>query len=479
MPDPPGSHHPTTALGTGDTVETPFARTASSGTGHVRQWASVGLSVIVALGCAHGASAAVAPSSLTETAVPPVDASNPDLVGGCGIDVALVLDASSSISDAGAVDVVTSAAQAYLDSLAETGSRVAVVNFKSSATVPIGYEPVTAASIAPGGRHWAAVHSTDPMSDSYLAVASTWSGRRTNWDAALEAVHRVGTPRLVVLVTDGVPTSYDDPAGNVVDVPDTVQGVELAAEEARTSAGALRSAGSHLLAVAVGAISGEVTGHNYRHDPPLGMTLLERLVGETSATAGFFFDAGAEADATFEPASDDVVVVGDFALLGSRLRELATSQCLGPSVAADVSMETLPDTGIALGPQIIAALLLLLLGATLCRGARPRLEPRPNAARDSSSASFRSGTRSRRPLDSSIEPLSITTSEPGCPPLSGRKRRQWTGHELPSSSDAQESALVPGSELELTHWRKECSVFAEQPVAWVRAPSSGAPTGGR
>jgi hypothetical protein len=325
-------------------VRTPYG-TVMGKTGRVFRWVTVGLSMIAPVGCAHNAVAAEVQGNFTDAIVAPADDSNPDLVGGCGIDVALVLDASSSISDANAVDLVASAAQAYLDSLAETGSRVAVVNFKSSAAIAIGYEPVTIGSIASGGRHWAAVHSTDATSNSYLAAASSPSGRRTNWEAALEAVGRAEAPELVVLVTDGVPTSYNDPAGNVTVAPDTPQGAELAAEESRTSAEALRAAGSHLLAVAVGAISGEVRGDNYRHDPPLGVKLLERILGETSETTGFFFDAGSEADVTYEAATDDVVVVNDFNLLGTRLRELARSTCAPPTAITEPVSDPLPPTG--------------------------------------------------------------------------------------------------------------------------------------
>jgi hypothetical protein len=59
--------------------------------------------------------------------VPPAD--NPAIEEKCGVDLTLVLDASGSVQQAGAVNQVRGAAQAFLDALSNTGSTARVTQF--------------------------------------------------------------------------------------------------------------------------------------------------------------------------------------------------------------------------------------------------------------------------------------------------------------------------------------------------------------
>ncbi|HEX7100861.1 MAG TPA: hypothetical protein VF377_16690, partial [Acidimicrobiia bacterium] len=52
---------------------------------------------------------------------------NPDLERACGLDVLVVLDASTSIATAGATEDVRNAYRAFISSLNNTGSSVATV----------------------------------------------------------------------------------------------------------------------------------------------------------------------------------------------------------------------------------------------------------------------------------------------------------------------------------------------------------------
>ena len=56
----------------------------------------------------------------------------------------LVLDESGSIQEEGAIGNVRLAANAFIESLADTGSEVAVVEFNTHARTPIPFTPVTA-----------------------------------------------------------------------------------------------------------------------------------------------------------------------------------------------------------------------------------------------------------------------------------------------------------------------------------------------
>src|SRR5262245_17131569 len=111
--------------------------------------------------------AAAAPG---ESMVPIAD---PDLAAACGIDIEVILDRSGSIASAGATNDVKRAFRAFTDALNNTGSRLAVADFSTSARLPLpapatqAYTTVTDASIA---------NVFDPYINSFNPSGST------NWE---------------------------------------------------------------------------------------------------------------------------------------------------------------------------------------------------------------------------------------------------------------------------------------------------------
>jgi hypothetical protein len=158
------------------------------------------LALIAAGGAANGATQATA---------------NPDLQPRCGLNLILVLDESYSIrSPTNSIAQVRDAARAFLAPLADTGSQVEVQEFSTRAAVGVPWTTVTGASVAGGGVF------ENYISTGYNPVQSNpgQAGGYTNWDDALLLARTRGTgsvsglPKadLVVFVTDGDPTAYND-----------------------------------------------------------------------------------------------------------------------------------------------------------------------------------------------------------------------------------------------------------------------------
>ena len=134
---------------------------------------------------------------------------NPDLQPRCGLNLILVLDESNSIRTSNAIGAVRDAARAFLAPLADTGSQVEVQEFSSRAATGVPWTTVTAASVASGG-----------VFENYIASGynptsnPNESAGYTNWDdALLLARTRTGDapkPDLIVFVTDGDPTAYNN-----------------------------------------------------------------------------------------------------------------------------------------------------------------------------------------------------------------------------------------------------------------------------
>lgn len=139
------------------------------------------------------------------------------------LNVVLVLDLSSSIADAGAVNQVKSAANAFLGGLSATTARVAVVGFGSQQS---GGSAPNAADIY---RSPTVVRSNLPALQNTVNglpfgpafnIFNWFSLEYTNWDAGLVKAKEIltsapasggfplGQPPLVVVVTDGVPNRW-------------------------------------------------------------------------------------------------------------------------------------------------------------------------------------------------------------------------------------------------------------------------------
>ena len=164
---------------------------------------------------------------------------NPALNVPCNsdLDVALVLDKSSSINGGGN-DYRTSYAAGVgqlLDALGSSShTKVAAFTFNTNASKLVGLD-------TPAANKSTIVNNI--TGSSYAAA--------TNWDAGFQAVSGdadLGKYDVVIMVTDGAPNTY----GNNV----SAGGVEFRAmEEAVLSANALKNVGKQILAVGVGAIN--------------------------------------------------------------------------------------------------------------------------------------------------------------------------------------------------------------------------------
>jgi hypothetical protein len=178
--------------------------------------------------------AGAAPVLRQASSIPPgpqTSAANPLVADSCGTNVVLVLDASGSIQSSNAVDDVRDAGEAFLDSLAETGSTARVLQFGSVSAQLAPQQEVTAASLASGGTFRNAINgyynprpstpagvnlrqyrgSGNPQNAGNFNNPSNGTTQYTNWDQSLD---QAGQPQaspveLIVYITDGDPTAYD------------------------------------------------------------------------------------------------------------------------------------------------------------------------------------------------------------------------------------------------------------------------------
>jgi uncharacterized repeat protein (TIGR01451 family) len=224
------------------------------------------------------------------TAVTPVmaqtPAANPPIAEQCGLPMTLVLDASGSISSAGAVETVRDAAEVFLDAVKDTGSTTRVIDFGTFSRVTAGAELVTTDSMAPGGVHANAIAAyynprppvTPPatgarqydgsgsLSDPGNFGGVTNDNQWTNWDSALDRADD-NPGELVVFVTDGDPTAINlDQPGDAFNPPGTTvayntfrgSGAGPSVDRAVAEANLIKTAGggadaARILAVGVGA----------------------------------------------------------------------------------------------------------------------------------------------------------------------------------------------------------------------------------
>lgn len=170
-------------------------------------------------------------------------ATNPDLAARCGLDIILAIDESGSFQ--GFESTMRYGVRALLDLVADTGSRVALVEFNLDARAPLGlgYLPVTSGAggtISPGGAF-----------DLYLNNNYQPNGN-TNWEAAFQKIEEInrtqGAAPLVIFLTDGQPNAYVNPFGSIL-----LGEVAASLAEAVPAANAVKAQGSHIFAVGIGA----------------------------------------------------------------------------------------------------------------------------------------------------------------------------------------------------------------------------------
>lgn len=163
---------------------------------------------------------------------------NPQLPQTCsdGLNVALILDRSGSVGNAGAMGDLKDSAKSFVDALVGTNSSVALYSFSDGASREMALTPV------------------DGNVNAFHSVINGYQSRGgTNWD---QGIWRVANDNasydLAIVVTDGLPTFYGP---NAAGPGNNTRFME--AEQAIFSANALKNQGTRLLAVGVGdGISG-------------------------------------------------------------------------------------------------------------------------------------------------------------------------------------------------------------------------------
>ncbi|UFU03292.1 hypothetical protein LQF12_01375 [Ruania suaedae] len=174
---------------------------------------------------------------------------NPQLPQTCeaGLRVALVLDLSGSVNDAGAVGDLRNSAKGFVDALAGTGSSIGLYTFATTAprngeNSGRNYDPLP---IDSGSNQ----QTIKDRIDRYDA------GGGTNWDRGIwQVANDSDQYDLAIIVTDGLATFYGS-GSNPAGPGNNTRFIET--EQAIYSANALKAEGTRVLAVGVGdGISG-------------------------------------------------------------------------------------------------------------------------------------------------------------------------------------------------------------------------------
>lgn len=216
---------------------------------------------------------------------------NPTLPQTCGLDVALVMDISGSVGDS--ITQLKGAGDTLIDSLVGTDSRVALFSFSNTSP----------GSGATQNYPSLASVSTATQADAIKTRYATWtSGGGTNWDRALAVTAQSPAAYdVVVVITDGNPTYYNNPVqgpGDFTRVREVENGI--------FSANAVKAEGTRVIALGVGSgVTGAQTALN-----------LAAISGPTPFTG---------ANAT----QADYFQTADYSSAGQALRELALGNCAG------------------------------------------------------------------------------------------------------------------------------------------------------
>src|SRR5690625_3995884 len=160
----------------------------------------------------------------------------------CGLDMALVVDLSNSITQEDLLDDYKAAANGFIDALTGTPSQVALYSFASAAPAQgptNGGLPLTSVATPEGAALLQA------QINGFAQTPSGGGG--TNWDRAFHQVAESGEEFDVVLfLTDGQPTFHRDRQG-----PGDVATIEEV-NEAILSANAVKATGAQVILVGIG-----------------------------------------------------------------------------------------------------------------------------------------------------------------------------------------------------------------------------------
>lgn len=245
---------------------------------------------------------------------------NPNLQPACGAKVIVVLDESGSIQNtSGAEGAVRTAANAFVNGLADTGSQLAIIEFGTSAKRVFNYTNVTSGAGGTLATTFQPYFTGSAASPADVYDSPSQTGQWTNWEDALEEVKLLNTASgvapLVVFITDGDPTATGRTAPFATNV---ANGTALT--PAIVQANAVKTQGSHILAVGVGAALNNATS--------LGR--LNAISGPDTVTNA----------ASLNLATTDVLAISDFANLPTALRTLVNELC-----KTSVTINKLVDDG--------------------------------------------------------------------------------------------------------------------------------------
>lgn len=181
----------------------------------------------------------------------PLIHANPPLVDKCGINVALIVDLSSSV--VGHMDGLKSSMDSFVEALRGTPSQISLTTFGSGSP----------ANGFPGTNTGLMSVATTADANRVEALYSGWGNpptNYTNWDAGLNRVASEDNADnhidLAVVLTDGNPTVYGDIAGAQTSNPTIPAGSGFTRfremENATASANALKAQNTRVVAVGVG-----------------------------------------------------------------------------------------------------------------------------------------------------------------------------------------------------------------------------------
>ena len=175
---------------------------------------------------------------------------NPDMIGGCPVDIALIADTSGSLGAAGIAELKNTMS-AFVDAFRGTNARMAAFSFSN---------------ISPGGG--ASNHPTlMPVTTAAQAAAfkvqyQNWSsGGGTNWDAGFATVANAAPHYdLAILLTDGNPTVIRNNSGSGSSAYNSFQDVDAGI----FSANQLKAEGTRVLGLGVGPALTAASDNNLR-----------------------------------------------------------------------------------------------------------------------------------------------------------------------------------------------------------------------
>ncbi|WP_461638039.1 VWA domain-containing protein [Leucobacter sp. BZR 635] len=191
---------------------------------------------------------------------------NPQLDAVCGVDVALLVDLSSSVTSS-ALTQIRAASKSVIDALTGTPSKVAIQTFGTSA--PANNTTGNNNAFMPL-RSVATQAEADVVLRKAQGIAVP-NNQKTNWDQGFWSLNEIaddGELDMVIMITDGLPTTF----GSGSDGSNSANFERI--ENSVASANALKSHGVGIIAVGVGdgisgsaenlrAISGPVAGKDY------------------------------------------------------------------------------------------------------------------------------------------------------------------------------------------------------------------------